>query len=136
MLKHEVFITIIKTNLPGLKKYLFIFYEVTQTRKPPYCFSCIITLVKQDKFPINKFETALLLFSGHLFSYLGPLSLCAQKHFHYYTLMVFIICYRIFNVSYFYNICYIIGCFPSLGHFSYPDVVQCCITTVRHCFVN
>ena len=41
----------------------------------------MIALVKADKFSVNKFETALPVFSGHLFSYLGPLSLCAQKRF-------------------------------------------------------
>ena len=29
------------------------FYEVTQTRKPPYCFECMITLIKADDFTTN-----------------------------------------------------------------------------------
>ena len=35
-------------------------------KEPPYYFECMITLVKASEFPIEKFETALLVFSGHL----------------------------------------------------------------------
>ena len=80
-----------KDWLTWCKEISLYFYEVTQTRRPPFCFECMIALVKADKFPINKFETALLVFRGHLFLYLGPLSLCAQK------------CFRLLRTSGLYN---------------------------------
>ena len=51
MPEHEVFITtkrpayLVSRNIP--------FYEVTRTRTPPYCFECMIALVKADDFTIN-----------------------------------------------------------------------------------
>ena len=60
------------------KEMSLYFYEVTQTRKLPYYFECMLALVRADKFPVKKFETALPVFSRHLF-YFCPLSLCTQK---------------------------------------------------------
>ena len=34
-----------------LKEMSLYFYEVTQTTELPYCFECMIALVKADKFP-------------------------------------------------------------------------------------
>ena len=45
-----------------LKEMSLYFYEVTQTTELPYCFECMIALVKADKFPNEKFETALPVF--------------------------------------------------------------------------
>ena len=36
-----------------LKEISIYFYEVTRTRTPPYCFECIIALVKADNFTID-----------------------------------------------------------------------------------
>ena len=55
-----------------LKEISLYFYEVTQTRELPYCFECMITLIKVDKFPNEKFETTLPFFSGRLSEVLLP----------------------------------------------------------------
>ena len=55
-----------------LKEISLYFYEVTQTREPPYCFECMIALVKVDEFPNEKFETTLPFFCGRLFEVLLP----------------------------------------------------------------
>ena len=55
-----------------LKEISLYFYEVTQTREPPYCFECMIALVKADKFPNEKFKTTLPFFRGRLSEVLLP----------------------------------------------------------------
>ena len=45
-----------------LKEISLYFYEVTQTREPPYCFECMIALVRVDEFPNKKFETTTSIF--------------------------------------------------------------------------
>ena len=39
---------------------------------PPYCFECMIALIKVDKFPNKKFEMTLPFFSGPLLEVLLP----------------------------------------------------------------
>ena len=57
----------VERNIP-----LFYFYEATQTREPPYCFECMVALVKVDEFTNEKFKTTLPFFSGPLLEVLLP----------------------------------------------------------------
>ena len=80
MPEHEVFITIIKTGLSGLKTYPFIFMR-WHKQGSRHIFLNAWYLVKVDEFPNKKFETALPVFSGHLFPYFGLLIECTDNHF-------------------------------------------------------
>ena len=63
----------------------FYFYEVTQTGTPPYCFECMIALVKADDFTINiqssNSKQYFRFSAGGYRMFYSQLILCAQIGF-------------------------------------------------------
>ena len=61
------------------------FYEVTQTRTAPYCFECMIALVKADDFTTNiqsnNSKQHFRFSAGGYRMFYSPLILCAQTGF-------------------------------------------------------